>query len=169
MFLEHVEGLGKTILRNFVLKPPDSFMIFSNSGVNEVVVEVALEAKARQLPVIAVVSKEHCLASAPKHSSGKRLLDIADVTIDNCTPGGDALVVIDGLHDPVGPGSTVGAATVTNAIKCRVAEMLTDLGQPPMILSSSFFIGDESKQRFDDCYDEYRRRLLRAYGGQPVE
>src|SRR5689334_3311738 len=73
MFLEHVEGLGKAIMRNFVFAEPDSFIIFSNSGVNEIVIEVALEAKARNLPVIAVVSLDHCLASAPKHSSGKRL------------------------------------------------------------------------------------------------
>src|SRR5215216_1176714 len=45
MFLEHVEGLSKAILRNFVLAAPDSFIIFSNSGVNEVVVEMGLEAK----------------------------------------------------------------------------------------------------------------------------
>jgi uncharacterized phosphosugar-binding protein len=166
MFLEHVEGLGKVILRNFVLNPPDSFIIFSNSGVNEVVVEVALEAKARRLPVIAVVSKEHCLASSPKHSSGQRLIDVADITIDNCTPGGDAMVIIEGLEDPVGPGSTVGAATVTNAIKCRVAEKLAERGKPPLVLTSSYFIGGEaSQQRFDDCYDDYRRRMRRAYGG----
>ncbi len=41
MFIEHVEGFARQILRNFVLCPPDSFMIFSNSGVNEVVVEMA--------------------------------------------------------------------------------------------------------------------------------
>ena len=103
MFIEHVEGFARQILRNFVLRPPDSFMIFSNSGVNEVVVEMALEAKALKLPVIAVVSVDHSTASAPKHSSGKRLLDIADVTIDNGTPAGDALVTVEGLEDPVGP------------------------------------------------------------------
>jgi uncharacterized phosphosugar-binding protein len=165
MFLEHVEGLGKVILRNFALAPPDSFIIFSNSGVNEVVVEVALEAKAQNLPVIAVLSKEHCLASKPYHSSGQRLLDVAEVVIDNCTPAGDALVTIAGLADPVGPGSTIGAAAVTNALKCRVAEKLTALGQPPIVLTSSYFIGSEaSKQRFDDCYDDYRRRVRRVYG-----
>ena len=165
MFLEHVEGLGKVILRNFILAPPDSFIIFSNSGVNEVVVEVALEAKAQHLPVIAVLSKEHCLASKPYHSSGQRLLDVAEVVIDNCTPAGDALVTIAGLADPVGPGSTIGAAAVTNALKCRVAEKLTALGQPPIVLTSGYFIGSEaSKQRFDDCYDDYRRRVRRVYG-----
>src|SRR5215813_12171907 len=34
MFLEKVEGLGEVILRNFIFSPCDSFMIFSNSGVN---------------------------------------------------------------------------------------------------------------------------------------
>ncbi len=165
MFLERVEGLGEVILRNFVLAPPDSFLIFSNSGVNEVVVEVALGARRRGLPVIAVVSLEHCLATPPRHSSGRRLPDVADVTIDNCTPGGDALVAIEGLADPVGPGSTIGAVAVANALKCLVAERLTRLGKPPCVLTSSYLIGsEESARRFDACYDEYRRRVRRAYG-----
>ncbi len=165
MFLEKVEGLGKTIMRNFVMRPPDSMIIFSNSGVNEVVVEVALEAKARELQLIAVVSLEHCLASKPRHSCGKRLPDLADVTIDTCTPAGDAMVTIKGLADPVGPGSTIGAAAVTNALKCRIAEKLTALGKPPLVLSSSYFLGSEAAaQRFDDCYDEYRDRVKRVYG-----
>lgn len=166
MYLEHVEGLGKMILRNFVPRAPDSFMIFSNSGVNEVVVEVALEAKEMSLPVIALVSVAHCEVSAPKHSSGLKLIDIADVVLDNCVPAGDALVRVPGLADPVGPGSTVGAATVVNALKCAIAEKLTERGRPPKVLTSSYFISpEESRQRFDDAYDEYRRGLVRALGG----
>jgi uncharacterized phosphosugar-binding protein len=165
MFLEHVEGFGQVILRNFVFAPPDCFLIFSNSGVNEVVIDVALEAKRQNMPVIAVVSAEHCAASPVLHSSGKNLADLADVLIDNCTPGGDALVHVPGLGDPVGPGSTIGAAAVTNALKCRVAEKLTTLGQPPIVLTSSYFIGSEaSRQRFDACYDDYRARVQKVYG-----
>ena len=165
MFLEHVEGLGKVILRNFVLEPPDSFLIFSNSGVNEVVVEVALETKRLGLPVIAVVSMEHCAASKPKHSSGQRLTDVADVVLDNCTPAGDAMVRVDGLADPVGPGSTIGAAAITNALKCLIAEKLTALGQPPIVLTSAHFIGSEASQaQFDAAYDDSRRRVKRVYG-----
>ena len=166
MFLEKVEGLGKVIMRNFIMEPPDSMIIFSNSGVNEVVVEVALEAKERDLPVIAVVSLDHCLASKPRHSCGKRLPDLADVTIDNCVAAGDALVTIDGLDDPVGPGSTIGATTIVNALKCRIAEKWTALGKQPRVLSSSYFLGSEvAAQRFDECYDEYRDRVKQVYGG----
>lgn len=165
MFLEHVEGLGKAILRNFVLAPPDSFIIFSNSGVNEVVVEVALEARAKGLPTIGVVSVEHCLAAEPKHSSGKRLTEAVDVVIDNCTPAGDAMVNIDGLEDPVGPGSTIGHVAVTNSLKCLIADRLTRMGHPPIVLTSSHLIGPErSKERFEECYDDYRARVRRVYG-----
>jgi uncharacterized phosphosugar-binding protein len=165
MFLEHVEGLGPIILRNFVLAEPDSFIIFSNSGANEVVVDVALEAKKQELPVIAVVSMDHSIASTARHSSGKKLLDIADVVLDNCVPAGDALVQIPGLADPVGPGSTIGAALIVNMLKCAVAEKLTQLGQPPKVLTSSYFIGsEESTRRFEVAYDEYRRRLAKALG-----
>jgi uncharacterized phosphosugar-binding protein len=165
MFLEHVEGLGQVILRNFVFSPPDCFLLFSNSGINEVIVDVALEAKRLGFPVIAVVSLDHCNRSTALHSSAKKLPDIADIVIDNCTPGGDAIVRIPGLDDPVGPGSTIGAAAVTNAIKCFVAEKLTALGKPPIVLSSSVIIGNEaSKKRFDECYDDYRDRIRKIYG-----
>lgn len=166
MFLEHIEGFGQVILRNFVFAKPDCFLIFSNSGVNQVVIDVAMEAKRQAMPVIAVVSLDHCQKSNALHSSGKKLPDVADIVIDNCTPAGDALVRIDGLADPVGPGSTIGAATVTNALKCSVAEKLTRAGAPPIVLTSSIFIGNQaSKERFDACYDDYRNRVQRVYGG----
>lgn len=165
IFLERVEGLGQTILRNFVLNPPDSFIVFSNSGVNEVVVEIAQEAKGKGLPVIAVVSKEHCKASTCRHSSGKRLTDLADIVLDNCVPAGDAMVHVEGHPDLIGPGSTIGAATLVNCLKCLVAETLTQNGQPPIVLTSSYHIGNEaSARRFDQCFDDYRARVRRVYG-----
>jgi uncharacterized phosphosugar-binding protein len=81
----------------------------------------------------------------------------------NCTPAGDAMVSIDGLDDPVGPGSTIGFAAIVNAIKSQTAENLVALAAPPLVLSSSIFLGDASAQRFDDCYDEQSRRVSRLY------
>lgn len=164
MFLEGLEGFGAVILRNFRFGPHDSFMLFSNSGTGGVVVDVALEAKRLGMLVIAVVSMEHCAASLPKHSSGKKLPDVADVVIDNCTPAGDALVHVPGLEYPVGPGSTIGYAAVVNALKCLVAAALTQRGQPPLVLTSSVLIGSEaSAALFERTYDEYSTRVARLY------
>jgi uncharacterized phosphosugar-binding protein len=165
MYLEKLEGFGEVILRNFVFGPHDSFVVFSNGGVNGVVIDVALGAKARGMPVIAVVSLAHCMASPARHSSGKRLPDVADITIDNCSPAGDALVEVDGLEYPVGPGSTVGYAAVVNALKCLVAAELTRRGEPPLVLTSGVLIGSErSSELFDRTYDDYRSRVAQVYG-----
>ncbi len=166
MYLEHVPQLAKQILRNFVFSPPDAFIVFSNSGVNELIIEMALEVKARKLPLIGVVSIDHATRSAPKHASGKKLHEICDIVIDNCTPAGDALVSIDGLEDPIGPGSTVGYAAVVNALKCNVADLLVKRGTPPLVLTSAVLCGSErSAKLFDATYDDYRSRAIRAYGG----
>lgn len=163
MFIERMEGLGEVILRNFVFHDGDCMMIFSNSGVNAVVIDVALGAKERGLPVIGVVSLDHSLASAPKHSSGKRLGDIADIVIDNCVPKGDALVTVDGLDYPVGPGSTIAYGYIVNALKSMIAAELAAAGKPPLVLTSSTVIGSEaSADLFERTYDDYRRRAARA-------
>ena len=165
MFIEKMEGLGEEILKNFIFRPYDTFIIFSNSGVNNVVMEVALGAKQRGMKVIAVVSKEHTEKTPPKHKSGLRLPDVADLTLDNCTPAGDALVTVDGLDYPVGPGSTIGYAVLVNALKGRVAELLTERGQPPLVLTSSVLIGSEkSAELFDAAYNDHRDRMKVVYG-----
>jgi uncharacterized phosphosugar-binding protein len=163
MWLERVEGFGEVILRNFNFGSDDLMLIFSNSGVNAVVIDVALGAKNRGMPVIACVSLEHCAASRAAHSSGQKLTEIADVVLDNGSPAGDAMVRIDGLGEPVGPGSTLGYAAVVNALKAQVAANLVRLGRPPLVLSSSYFLGDQAASRFDACYDEHSRRIARLY------
>ncbi len=166
MLIEKMEGLGETILRNFVFRTYDTFIVFSNSGVNNVVMDVAIAAKERGMKVIGVVSVDHCMATPPKHKTGKRLIDVADLTLDNCTPKGDALVEIDGLDYPVGPGSTVGYAVVVNALKSAIAEKLTAMGKPPLVLTSSVLIGSEkSAELFEATYDDYRDRVKVVYGG----
>lgn len=166
MFIERMEGLGEVILRNFVFHANDCMVLFSNSGVNAVILDVALGAKRRGLPVIAVVSMAHSLASTPRHSSGQRLSDVADITIDNCVPSGDALVEVEGLAYPVGPGSTVAYGFIVNVMKSMIAAELVRLGKPPLVLTSSTLIGGEaSADLFERTYDDYRRRVARAYLG----
>ena len=168
LFIEHTEGFAAVILRNFVFSPPDSFLIYSNSGVNEVVIDMALEVRARGLPLVAVTSYEHSGGTASRHSSGKKLREIADIAIDNCVPPGDALVEIEGFPAPVGPASTIAMTAITNMIKVGVAERLAGRGiQLPVIASAGRVGAEKSARMFDEAYDEYRRRYVRALGGIP--
>ncbi len=166
MWIERQEGLGHVILRNFVFRAYDTMMIFSTSGNNGVVVDVALGAKERGLKVVSVVGLEYARALASEHSSGARLIDVSDIVIDNCAVPGDAMVDIPGVDVPVGPGSTIGNAAVVNAMKCLIAADLAARGQPPMVLAGAWKMGAEaSAKRFDDAYDEHRERVKVVYGG----
>src|SRR5690348_18379979 len=66
-FIHAVEGYGRAILRSHHLDPKDSIVLFSHSGVNAVILDIALGAKEKDLTVIAVTSLPHSSASPPRH------------------------------------------------------------------------------------------------------
>ena len=67
---ERVEGVGTTLMRNFDGRPGEVLIVISNSGVNPLPIEVALEGKKRGLVTAAITSFSHSLQVEPKHSSG---------------------------------------------------------------------------------------------------
>src|SRR5881392_2325204 len=86
LHLEKTLGYAEQILRNFAFGPKDVMIVISTSGIREVIVEMAEGARRRGLPVIAVVSRAHCEQAQPAHPSGKKLIDVVDVVIDNGAP-----------------------------------------------------------------------------------
>ena len=163
MFIERTPGLAEVILGNFAFGPHDVMMVFSASGHTAVPVEMAKGAKARGMRVIAVTSVAQSLSGEPDAAAGIRLMDVADLVLDVCTPHADALVTIDGLESPVGPGSTIGSVAIVNAIKVRTAELLVERGaMPPVITRASAVGAERSRAMFDGAYREHARRLARA-------
>lgn len=160
MFIEQVPGLAAAIIANFDIRAPDVMMIFSASGTNAVPIEMACAARERGLTVIAVTSVAQSLATEPRHPSG-RLLEHADITLDLCTPANDALVPIDG-DIAVGPGSTIAAVALANAVKCRTAELLAARGTLPPVIEPAATAGQERSARsFDAAYADHARRVSR--------
>ena len=163
MFIERTSGLAEVILSNFRFGPHDVMMVFSASGLTAVPVEMARGAQARGMRVIAVTSVEQSLSAEPEPAAGQRLLEVADLVLDLCSPHADAAVNIPGLESPVGPLSTVGAIAIVNAIKSRTAELLVERGAMPPVISRASAVGAErSRELFDEAYREHARRLARA-------
>ena len=163
MFIERSPGLAEVILDNFTFGPKDVMIVFSAGGTTAVPVEMARGARRRGLRVIAVTSVAQSMSSDVDTVVGSRLLDEADLVIDLCTPAADALITIDGLDTPVGPGSTVTAVAIVNSIKVRTAELLTERGaMPPVITRASVVGAERSQDLFDAAYREHSRRLARA-------
>ena len=163
MAIERTPGLAEVILDNFSFGPNDVMIVFSASGLTAVPVEMARGARMRGLRVVAVTSIEQSMSGEPPDEVGARLLDEADLVIDLCTPHADALCAIDGLDTPVGPGSTVTAVAIVNAIKVRVAELLVERNAMPPVLTRPSVVGEErSRTLFDQAYREHARRIARA-------
>jgi len=156
-FLQAAEGYGKAILDAQPVHDEDAFILCSHSGVNPVVVEVAMLAKARGLPVIAVTSLEHSRRVASRHSSGKRLFESADVVIDTQAPFGDAVLEIGGVPQRVAAVSTSLACAVINALVAETAVRLVTQGRPPLIIGH---IDREGRAIPHELRAQYRREFL---------
>lgn len=164
LHLEKYEGYAEEILKSFRFGPHDAFIVISTSGIRPVIVEMALGAKRRGMPVIGLVSRRHSEQSAPAHSSGKKLIDIADVVLDNQCPPGDCVLELDGLEWRTGPASTVTGAMIMNMVRCETAERLLQLGHKPVLLPSHQFVGNTSaEQQLERFYEEYRKSLAHLY------
>lgn len=138
--------------------PQDLFVIASNSGVNGSVVELAHLVTAAGHRLIAVTSLTHSRRAEPLHESGKRLADLADVTLDNGAPYGDALAAMpDGTA--VCAVSTMTASLLVQMVVAEAVQALTDAGATPPVYVSSNVPGGH--QRNLDLEGHYAGRVRR--------
>jgi uncharacterized phosphosugar-binding protein len=164
LYLENYEGYAEQILNGFHFGSNDAFIVISTSGIRPVVVEAAMGAQRRGLPVIAIVSKAHCKEAKAAHSSGKKLIDCADLIIDNQCPPGDCVIELDGLEWRTGPVSTITGAMIINMIRCATAEGLLARGIKPVVLPSHQFVGNTSAAtQLEAFYEAYRKSLKHLF------
>ena len=142
--LEKLEGYARTVIDCEQPRKGDAVIVVSNSGINAVPVEFAIEAKKRGLSVVAITSIAHSKSVTARNSSGKKLYEVADITIDNCGVPGDAFVRLEGIEQRVGSTSTVIGATIINAIVTEAAQLLTKKGIKPPVWVSGNVPGSEA-------------------------
>jgi len=160
LFLERAEGYGNAIMKSYTFDPRDTMWIFSHTGINNVNIDVALRAKELGLRVVVTGSAEQAASSTPRHPSGKKLFDLADVVIDTRVPAGDSSVPLAGHRDNVGPVSTMAFVTVVWMTITTVAEILAERGVRLFIHPSHNVPGDTTAHdRLDAALVEYKRRI----------
>lgn len=156
-YLERLEGYAKVLINYVDPAPEDIFIIISNSGRNAVPVEMALEAKKRGNKIIALTSVTYSQSSTARHSSGKRLFEIADVVLDNCGRVGDVAVKVPELDQGLGPTSTIAGAYLLNAVMVQAAfNLLHQSIEPPVLWSGNL---DQGMKRNERVFKKYRGRI----------
>jgi uncharacterized phosphosugar-binding protein len=161
-FLHALEGFGRAILRAHRTDPGDTMVLFSHSGINAVILDMAITAHEIGMTVVGITSVPHSSAVPARHSSGKRLFEEADIVIDTGVPLRDASVPVEGLEHPVGPTSTVLATAVAHAMVGETVQELVRLGVQPHVMVNPNTSGKEAANAANDRNYEELWRLLRS-------
>jgi uncharacterized phosphosugar-binding protein len=156
--LEREPWVGRRLYELAAIEPADVFVLASNSGINGSVVELATLVKERGHQLIAITSLAHTAKVESRHPSGKKLIDLADVVLDNGAPYGDAVLPLPG-GGTVGAVSSITAALLAQLIVTEVVAALVEAGvQPPVYLSANVPGGDEHNKILEARYAGRIRR-----------
>ena len=138
------------------IRPQDSFIIISNSGINGVVIDFAIKAKQEGHKVIVVTSWQHTRAEASRHPSGKKLYEMGDVVIDNCGPQGDALIET-GKIEKICSISSITGAFIAQSITTETCRLLSERGvELPLLLSED---SEENRKHNAELRQKYAGRI----------
>jgi len=160
VFLERMEGYGNEIMKSYNFDPSDTMWLFSHSGINNVNIDIALEAKKIGMKVVVLGSAQAFKDTKTRHSSGKKIFELADVVVDTCVPAVDASVNLKNHQDKIAPVSTIAFVSAVWMIVATVAEVLVERGIKLYIHPSHNVPGDTTaRERLDAALREYKRRI----------
>jgi uncharacterized phosphosugar-binding protein len=152
-YMERLEGVGEILYNHTHAKPQDVFLVISNSGRNAAPIEMAREARKHGHKVIVETCTEFSLSQSSRHSSGKRLMDYADVILDNQGPWGDVVIKLDDLKQGLGPASGVTGIYLIHSMLVEAALRIKAKGQvPPVFMYGNLDGGMEFNQKLLDEY-----------------
>jgi uncharacterized phosphosugar-binding protein len=146
--IEQLEGYARVLLDNAPIEAGDVLIVVSVSGRNAVPIEIARDATERGITVIGVTSRAYTDAVTSRHPSGHKMLDFADVVIDNKSAHGDAVLESDGVPQRFCPTSGVTSTALLQALIASTIEQLVARGiEPPVFLAANVDGGAEYNAR----------------------
>jgi uncharacterized phosphosugar-binding protein len=134
--LETEHALIKWLFGQRTLQRGDVLIIGSVSGLGMRLVELALEAQAHGMHVIAMTSVGYSSQLVSKHPSGKHLYEVAEIILDNQADYGDAFFSIPGIDCKICPSSGITAAVLMWSLTVGIVERLIIRGLQPSIYES---------------------------------
>ncbi|MDH4180179.1 MAG: SIS domain-containing protein, partial [Armatimonadota bacterium] len=141
---ERKEGYAPQLFEESGARAREVMIVLSTSGRNAAPIDMALAAKQAGLTVIALTSRAYASQFPSRHSSGKRLHEVADIVIDNHVEPGDAAISLPGIDQRVGPTSTALGSAILQALVVEATANLIARGeQPPVYVSANIPGGDE--------------------------
>lgn len=161
-FIENLPGYGARLIerydRQYELRQGETMIVISNSGKNAAPVDVALHAKTKGMNVITLSCLAMSRVTPSQHSSGRKLFECGDISLDNGGVPGDAIVELSpGIMG--GPTSTLIGCSVLNWLMLAVMDWLKAGGHELPVLRSQNLPGAIEHNR--ELGKRYKGRLSR--------
>ena len=139
------------------LKAGDVLVVSSVSGRTKSVVDLTWEMVARGVKVIAFTSMAYAVQVDPVHESGKKLYEMATLTLDNCAPAAEAMLEVEGIEARFAAASGIASDYILWNVTSVVVEELLARGITPGILKSANYPGgnDYNKTVVEPNYEKY--------------
>jgi len=160
-----ITGSAPFILNFYEVKENDTLILVNFYGLNPVAVDVAEEAKKRNVKLITVNAHQFAKQVPDdfkwRHPSKKNINDFADIAIDNHVPYPDATLDINGVKEKITPTATILTCFVLNCLMSETIRLIVEKGGTPEIWISNNIPGcDEHNQLF---MDKYRHKIHHLY------
>ena len=124
-----------------LLKAGDVLVVSSVSGRTKSVVDLTYEMVQRGVKVVAFTSMEYAVQVDPVHASGKKLYEMATLTLDNCAPAAEAMLEVEGLEARFAAASGIASDYIMWCVTSVMVEKMLEMGYTPGILMSANFPG----------------------------
>ena len=156
--MEQLEGYGRILANSYPLAVGDVLLLHSVSGRNPVAIDLALAAKDKGVRLIGITNKTYSASVSSRHSSGKKLMDLCDLVLDNHGEIGDACCSVEGLPVKVGASSTVTGCLIANAIMVEAVEQIQKNKKipAPVFYSANLDGGAEKNQ---ELFRQFRKQI----------
>ena len=133
---ERDPALAKPMMDHHHICAADAVLIVTNSARNGMLVEFAKLASEIGCLVVVITSLAH-LASVPsRHPSGKKVVDYADIILDNHGVSGDASVEV-APTVWMGSTSTIAGTLMAQLLSCDIGQRLAGSGEFQSIRSAN--------------------------------
>ena len=130
---ERNKSLAKKIFEKYKPLKNDSIIIFSNSGINQLPIEISRIARQKGLFVISILSIKY--ANSLRSNSFKNLSHYCDVYINNYSPVGDTL--FNQKNIGISSSSTIAGIFILNSLWTEMYKFLKNEKLIPFYKSSN--------------------------------
>ena len=154
--LERKSELAAEVIARYPMNENDTLIVFSNSGINGLPVEMARLAREKGVKTIGVCSSAYW-QEASRHPMGLHLFEAAQHVIDTGAPHGDATYPLCGSQAAMGPASTIVSCYILNCLLARAAEMAIARGGNPAVYVSGNIEG--GREINEAVIARYRHRV----------